>query len=274
MPLPPDREKDINAQFDPMRRRAAKLEAANLKQDTDTLDRTNARMGGAPGGAMIKQQMLATDRSAQRLNDVNEGLDSAAAGQRFQAGEAQVGREFQTSERLGSQKFATGERLGQQAYGTSERLSGQKFLTGERLGQQQYATGERLGSQEWQGGQLQTQIKAQSDLAAMQRRLDKDLAVAGMTGTYNGQDTLQKKAMDMTESQFREETDFNKKMAGIDAFLKASGSGLSAAQVGELFKMNGIDLPFIPSMTGDMPAAPAPAPAATPSSRPTGVRHR
>lgn len=153
MALSAQQTADVSAQFEPARKRASQQEATNLQGQKDALARRAAQLGGGPSGAFIKQESMAADESAKRLQDANEGINAAQTGALNQAREVQAGREFQTSERLGSQGFAgeqsalarrfqTGEREASQAYGTGEREAGQQFASGEA------ATGRQFASEE------------------------------------------------------------------------------------------------------------------------------
>jgi hypothetical protein len=247
MALNKDQEKYITGAVDPMRRRAQQVESQNLQQHNDALGRRAAQLGGGPSGAFIKQESLARDASAKRLADANEGINAQEAGLRFQAGEADVGRQFQTSERVGSQKFASGESALQRKFLTGERLGQEKFATGERLGAQEFATGERLGSQEHQTLLSDKQIQAAYDSQVMA------IEAAAAEGKLNRAQA--DKQLAETKRQFNEETAFNKKMAGLDALLKAGESSLSWEAVHAIFTEMGMEIPDVTALRAQAPSA-------------------
>jgi hypothetical protein len=106
MPLSSVQTKQIAGQFDPLRKKAAETEAANLQTQKDALARRAAQLGGGPSGALIKQESLATDAMGRRLTDANEGINAQQTAALSQAREIQDQRDFQKSERVDAQKFA------------------------------------------------------------------------------------------------------------------------------------------------------------------------
>jgi hypothetical protein len=106
MPLSSVQTKQIAGQFDPLRKKAAQTEAANLQTQKDALARRAAQLGGGPSGALIKQESLAADAMGRRLADANEGINAQQTGALNQAREIQDQRDFQKAERVDSQKFA------------------------------------------------------------------------------------------------------------------------------------------------------------------------
>lgn len=162
-----------NEQFDYQRQKAAQSENAQLQQQREAIRRRGAAMGGGPGGALIKQEQLAADSSGQRLAQANEGINVAQSAEDRRIRELQQAQQYQTSERLGSQGFTAEQAAMQRKYGTSERLGSQEFTSGQN---------------------------------AIQTRL----AEAGLTGTYNGQDTLAKTQADKAANQWQQTFDYTK----------------------------------------------------------------
>jgi hypothetical protein len=204
MALSTQKETDITKQYDPIRARLQRQEGANLQGQKDTLARNAARLGGAPSGAFIKQEQIAGDESAKRLQEANEGVDVQQMAALNQAREVQEQRDWQTGERIGSQKFMTGERIGTQKFGRSERESSQKFMAG-------------------------------------QSALDRKLAEAGLTGSYNGQDTLAMKSFKSAEGQQDFENENNLKTNFLTAFTSLKNSGVPPDQVKAIFSELGLD---------------------------------
>lgn len=151
--MPIDLQQGVSDQFDYQRKKAAQQEAANLQGQKQALARRAAQLGGGPSGALIKQEQVAGDQSAQRLATANEGIDAAQTAEQRRIREIQQAQEFAHNERLGSQDFAHGERLGSQ-----------EFSHGERLGTQDFAHTERLGSQDFTAGEANKAFNRQRDL--------------------------------------------------------------------------------------------------------------
>ncbi len=114
--MPIDLQQGVNEQFDYQRKKAAETEGANLDGQKQALARRAAQLGGGPSGALIKQEQVAGDQSAQRLASANEGIGAAQAAEQRRIREVQQGQEFAHNERVGSQDFAHTERLGGQEF--------------------------------------------------------------------------------------------------------------------------------------------------------------
>lgn len=67
----------VDKQFEANRQRAAQVERSRLQQGQDALARRAAQLGGAPGGAFVKQEQIAMDQSAERLGQSNSEIDAA-----------------------------------------------------------------------------------------------------------------------------------------------------------------------------------------------------
>lgn len=164
MPLSSQQTADIQKQFDPMRRRLQQQEAANLQTQKDALARRAAASGGGPSGAFVKQEQLASDASARRLQDANEGVDAQFQAALNQERQVQAGRDFAREERIGSQDFSakqgaiqrkwqSGEAATQRGWQTGERMSSQDFSASERYAAQKFADKQRRYGERFQGGQ-------------------------------------------------------------------------------------------------------------------------
>jgi len=163
------------AQFDVARKRAQQAENANLQQQQGALARRAAQLGGGPSGALIKQERIAQNESAERVQNANEGINAQEMQERGRVQELNDNRAFQTSERMGSQKFGagqaqlqrkfqTGERLGSQSFASNEARYGRKFAKGEREAGQQFAwksMGQQQGFQAQQAALAQQMQNAQ-----------------------------------------------------------------------------------------------------------------
>lgn len=202
MALPPGNE------FDYARKRAAQQEASNLQQQRDALARRQAQTGGGVRGALIKQEQVASDNSAQRLAQANEGIDSAQRAEERRIREIDEGRQFARGEREASQSFSRGEREASQAYGADQAAIQRRFQTGERegsqgfaagesalarrfaeqqqLSQQKFQTGERLGSQDFTSAQA---LKQQQFLTG-ERMGSQDFAKAQQKAQFGQQKML------------------------------------------------------------------------------------
>ena len=144
-------------QFEVARKRAATQETANLQGQKDAIARRAAQLGGGPSGAMIKQEGIAADESAKRMQAANEGIDVAEQSENRRIREVQEGREFQTKERLGSQDFGASQADLQRRYGTSERLGSQDFGATQADIQRRYGTTEREAGQSFGASQADIQ---------------------------------------------------------------------------------------------------------------------
>jgi hypothetical protein len=89
--------------------------------------RRSAQLGGGPSGALIKQEAIAQDQSAQRLQGANEGIDAAQNAENRRIREMEDARKFQTSERLGGQEFASAQREASQGFAAAQREQQNKF---------------------------------------------------------------------------------------------------------------------------------------------------
>jgi hypothetical protein len=147
----------VNNEFDLARRRAQQQESQNLGAQKDALARRAAQLGGGVSGALIKQEQIATDESAKRLGQANEGIDAARMQEQRRLDEIAQGQDFARSEREATQAFAAGESA------LARRLA-EAGLTGVYGGKK--------------------------TLAAQQFEKQTALAEAGLTGKYNGADTL------------------------------------------------------------------------------------
>lgn len=233
-------------QFDVARRRAQQQEGANLQGQKDAIARKAAALGGGPSGALIKQEQVAGDKSAERLQAANEGIEGQQAQEHQRIGEVLQGQQFQTGERVGAQNFA-----GQQA------ALQRRFATSERLGSQDFSHTERLGTQDFAATQQQKQIQAQFDMQWRQIR------EARAQGKIAAADAAAKLAE--LQRQFDVDTTENRKTNAISTILSAHNSGLDPGAVGELLKQLGYDITGIPGMTEASPPPPAPEPRVDPS---------
>lgn len=165
------------AEFDAVRNKVKREQAAYGQTAQDALDRRFARLGGLNSGAYIKQsQVLGNDINQQTqnaLSDVN--LQEIAEKRRL--AELDTNRKFATSEREASQQFASGERLGSQGFATSERLGSQGFASQEqeKARQQQADQFQKQFGLQQAGFEVDKAAKLQSmQLDKEQFALDKD----------------------------------------------------------------------------------------------------
>lgn len=185
MPLTAAKTQQIGEQFNPMRERLKRQEASNLQQERDSLARNQARLGGGPGGAFIKQEGLAADRSAQRLQQANEGVDAQQSAAMNQAREVAEQRDWQTGERVAGQKYATSERMGSQDFTARESAMAREL---QRYG---IDVNKALGE-----GQLMGTYGGKQTLAAKSAADQKAMAEAQLTGMYGGTKTLAASQLD------------------------------------------------------------------------------
>lgn len=185
MPFTAQHEQDIKKQYDPMRARAQQAEAAQLQTQKDAMARRAAQLGGGPSGSFIKQEGLATDASAKRLQAANEGIDAQQQGAVNQARQVHEQRDWQTGERVAGQDFAK-----------SERIAGMDFANRTAAENRAFQTSERLGSQEFATKSADRNYEFQKDQNAANR-------------------IMQQKAMDLGAEQWKQSFDHEKE---VDAF--------------------------------------------------------
>ncbi len=230
MALSAQQTSDITKQYDPLRQKAQQQEATNLQGQKDALARRAAQLGGGPSGAFIKQEGVASDASAQRLQAANEGINAQQQGAINQAADVQAGREFTTSERQASQAFASGESALQRKYQTGEREAGQEFTTGERQSGQEFA-----------GTQTDKTIQAAKDAQ------DKQIASAEKMGQISADQA--KAALAQNQAQYESDLNENKKTNAINAVISGYNSKISPQAMGDLLKSLGIDIGSVPGLT-------------------------
>jgi hypothetical protein len=252
MALSTQKTTDIQKQFDPMRRRLQQQEAANLQQQKDAMARRQAQLGGGPSGAFVKQEQLANDASARRLQDANEGVDAQQTAALNQARDVQEQRDWQTGERVAGQDFASGQALQQRNWQTGEREAGQVFTAQE---------------------------------SAMARELqrygidvNKVLQEGALTGQYNGQDTVAQNQLELAQNQYNtglsqygdamKQQEFENKINTGTTLATLMGNlktlGYSPDQVNSVLsglgleKLPGIDVGSIQGVTAAPPPPPGP----------------
>ncbi len=254
-----DLYKGVNAQFDVARKRAAAGEAANLQGQKDALARRSAQLGGGPSGALVKVEQQAGDESAKRLQDTNEGIDAAQAGEHRRIGEVLQGQEFARGERIGSQGFAAEQAAIQRKYGTSEREAGQAFGTKEREAGQTFSAAESKKALDAAFAQQKAAIQA----AASEGKLNRDQEAAKLEELKRQYDTDTKK---------------NDATNAISTILSAHNSGIAPDAIGQLLAGLGIDVGSIVGLTeaappqqGYVPSAPSNAPPSGAGAAPPGM---
>lgn len=237
MALMEDQQAGVNAQADLQRKKAAQQEGGVLQGQKDAMARRAAQLGGGPSGALIKQDQLATDASAQRLQNANEGINAQSDAQMNELRKTQQAQE----------------------YGTSERVAGQNFASGERAAGQTFANTQRLGSQDFTAGQNAAGIKAQHDnqvmainAAAAEGKLSR--AEADKQLAENDKQFM----LTLGNSQAIDARDFkeNHNTNVISTILSGINSKVSPDVMNQLLGSLGIDIGSIPGLTA--PETPSP----------------
>ncbi len=242
MALSTQKTTEISQQYDPIRKRAQQQEAVALQTQKDSLTRNAARLGGGPSGAFVKQEQIAGNESAQRLQTANEGIDAQQMAAINQARDVQEGRDYATTERVASQAYGTGERVASQGFAAGESALARKL---QRYG---IDTGDK------------TQRYGIDKNARFQE--------AAITGKFKGAPTLAGQTLSDAQAQNKFENDANVKTNAINTFVTLKNSGYTPQQIGDLFKSLGLDrlglnLGDIAGVTAATPppaAAPEPAP--------------
>lgn len=234
MALSAQQTNDINAQYDPLRKKAQQQESTNLQTQKDALARRAAALSGGPSGAFIKQEGVAADASAQRLQSANEGIDAQQQASVNQARETQAARDFSKSERLGSESFQSDQNA-------INRKLAEAGLTGTYNGEATLAAKSAADQKALAEAGLTGTYNGQDTQAAKAASQQKALAEAGLTGSYNGADTLQKQAIDAANSQQKLENDANNKTNVLNSIISLKNSGVSAEAIGSVLQSLGLD---------------------------------
>lgn len=197
----------------------------SLEQPTaDALRSVKAAQFGQGLGYGSPYQAGVGQVQAGKLADISKfqlGLAQQGLGAETQGRESVLQRAYGTSERLGSQDFSAGQSALQRAYGTSERLGSQQYGTSERVAGQTYSSGENA--------------------------LNRGLQEAGLTGMYNGQQTMagQENAANIAEKALQNKTatqlgyanDYEMSLADkaqVQERLKAKGVPMGGAINGDI----------------------------------------
>lgn len=88
----------VAKEFDSVRNKASQREGAQLQAQKDALARRAAQLGGGVSGALIKQESVAADASAQRVGEANEAIDAAQSQELRRIGEQETTMNFQREE--------------------------------------------------------------------------------------------------------------------------------------------------------------------------------
>lgn len=187
----------IQRRFELESKRAAQRAKTQTQEEEDALTRRFAAMGNVQSGSFIKQQQLAKERGAERL----EGAEEAISGQRLaeeqRLAEAEEGRTFSRGEREAAQGFAASEAEKGRGFARGEREAGQSFLAQEsKLGRKQQESqfektfnfSKSQASKQWSEVSRQAGIDAAvtaSNLrvqGAPQEYIDAILSAGGMQG--------------------------------------------------------------------------------------------
>jgi len=235
-------KQDVNKQADYQRQRAQQAETAQAQTTNDAIKRRAASLGGGPSGAFVKQEQVARDQSAQRLQNANEGINAQAQAQLGELNKTQQGQEFATGERLGSQQFASGE-----------SAIARRYATGEREATQVYNTGERVGAQDAASSMQDKQINAAKNAQHEQiieaaKTQQRAIEAAEAAGAITHEDA-QAQLTELTR-QFNTETDINAKNGFITQLQNLKTAGYSPEQIGALFDQ--LDLASLGINIGDI----------------------
>jgi hypothetical protein len=222
---------DVNKQFDYARQKVAQNEAASTQAKRDALARKQAQLGGGPGGGFIKADQQVLDQSARNINDANQGIDIQQNAEIARLREVDEGRKFQVSERQATQQFASGERQASQQFASGERIGGQKFTA--------------------------EQNAANMSQQAKQFEANRRLQEAGITGKYDGNDTLAARQYADQNAMANNEFLENIKTNRINSIISMYNSKISPEKMGALLKdlnvtfdENGVPVVDLPEVKG------------------------
>ncbi len=243
MALLDDLKSGINQQADVQRKRVAQTEGTQLQGQKDALARRAAQLGGGPSGAFVKQEQIAGDKSAERVQSANEGIDAQANAQMNELRKTQQAQEYGTSERVAGQEFTSGESAMARRYATGEREASQAFGSGERQASQEFASGERQAGQQFSAEQMNTQIKAQAEQIDKQLKAAADQQAVGIQAQVEaGKISSAQAAAQLAEvhDQYQKDLEQSVKNNYVTAILSAKNSGLDPAVIGELLQKLGV----------------------------------
>ncbi len=80
----------VNQTFDAQRAKAAATEAQALQGQKEAMARRSAQLSGGPTGALLKQEGIASNASAQRLEDANQNINAGQAAELQRLSEAET----------------------------------------------------------------------------------------------------------------------------------------------------------------------------------------
>jgi hypothetical protein len=150
-------------EFELARKQAAQQVQSGVQQQKDALKRRFAALGGLNSGAAIKQEQLAEESGAQRLDQANQVIGSAQRKEAQRLREVQEGRDFARSEREASQGFARDmsreQMRGQQEFASNEAEKQRAFATGERTSSQKFSAEQAKMAQDLQSSQFGKQME-------------------------------------------------------------------------------------------------------------------
>jgi hypothetical protein len=99
---------DLDNEFEFERSRAKQQVGAQVQGQKDALKRRFAAIGSVNSGAAIKQDQLAEQAGAERLQQANEGINAAQRSEARRMNEVQQARDFARTEREAGQTFQGG----------------------------------------------------------------------------------------------------------------------------------------------------------------------
>jgi hypothetical protein len=206
------------SQFDLQRKRAAQQVNSDVQGQKDALQRRAAQLGGGVNGALIKQDQIAQDEGAKRLDQANEGINVAETAEN--ARKAETDRMFELQKR-----------------GVALQEAG---ITGSYNGQDTEARRQFLASKSLQEAGLTGNYNGQATMQKAIADRQQALAEAGLTGKYNGQDTLAGQTLAHTTAQDDREFAENVKNNAIASIINLKNSGLAEDKIVDILSKMGI----------------------------------
>lgn len=184
--------------YDLMRKRAEQDSATQTQQESDALARRFASQGMSGSGAAIKQEQLALDRGAERLDKAREGINVAEADEQARLDEVEKNRQFVTKEREAGQAFQAGETALARKFAAEQTKTQMDYQTLERQAQEAFQRGENDKARELQSRAMDMQAEQFNknfDMAKRQFDLDAYISYQNLVTARGGNPLVVSDAM-------------------------------------------------------------------------------
>ncbi len=213
----------ITSQYDLLRSTAKDQANQSQNQELLGLQRRFASLGQGNSGAAIRAQANLGNATASQLQDANNQIGFAQAGETQRQQDIVNAQNYATNERLGSQQFADIQGIKQNIQQTSERIASNDLYAGL----QQQAVGQAV--QQWD-----LEFNRDSNVTEFNKQLANNIYEQNSKGLLdNATSGLPKDAtsaaVEKAVQAFQNATDDNKKKAAAAALIALLGPAAGAA---------------------------------------------